>query len=151
MSGIASPADFTRDLIEEVLWWHAVAGNPVTMQDIMSCSRISGVVYARGDCMRRIREVKKWSYPRIGRYFGGMDHSSVMHACRRSGSRVTIISISASRPDWTRDTLSISRNEAKRRKLAARSIGGGCTRGEANVLLSDKTTNNREAEANGIT
>jgi hypothetical protein len=81
---IRTPARDTRDLVDEILWWHnTVSGTQLTVADIMSRSRVKEIVNARGDVMKRLRDVKKWSYPRIGHYFGGMDHTSVMFMCRR--------------------------------------------------------------------
>jgi hypothetical protein len=76
---IKTPLQQTRELCEEVLWWHSQTGQAVTFADIMSTSRLRHIVYARRDCMRRLREVRGWSYPQIGKYFGGMDHTTVMH------------------------------------------------------------------------
>jgi ATPase involved in DNA replication initiation len=81
---IRTPARDTRDIVEEIIWWHnAVNGVQLTLQDIMTRSREQHIVYCRADIMRRLREVKGWSYPRIGQYFGGMDHSTVMHHVKR--------------------------------------------------------------------
>lgn len=81
---IRTPARDTRDIVEEIIWWHnAVNGVQLTLKDIMTRSREQHIVYARADIMRRLREVKGWSYPRIGQYFGGMDHTTVMHHVKR--------------------------------------------------------------------
>lgn len=77
-----TPAQFTRAIIDEVLWWHNQLGNPVTFGDLMAPNRMAGVVQARADCMHRLRVARGWSYPRIGAYFK-MDHSSVMHHVRK--------------------------------------------------------------------
>ena len=70
-------------LCEEVLWWHAATYNQhITMADIKSRSRLAPIVQARGDCMRRLRFDKGWTYPRIGRYFG-LDHTTVQHHIKR--------------------------------------------------------------------
>lgn len=81
---IRTPARGTRELVEEVLWWHnAINGTDITVAAIMTRTREVPIVNARGDVMKRLREVKGWSYPRIGNYFGGMDHTSVMYMVRR--------------------------------------------------------------------
>lgn len=81
---IRTPARDTRDIVDEIIWWHnAINGVQLTHKDIMTRSREQHIVYARADIMRRLREVKGWSYPRIGAYFGGMDHSTVMHHVKR--------------------------------------------------------------------
>lgn len=73
----------SKDLIEEILWWHRQFGNEVTMEDLVGPIRHRGVVQARTDCMRRIRFTLKWSFPRIGKLFGDRDHTTVMHACEK--------------------------------------------------------------------
>lgn len=80
---VISPAEKTRGLIEEVLWWHKVTGNAVTFDEVMSRNRSIYIMAVRADCMRRIRDVRKWSYPRIAKYFGGMDHTTVLHHCTK--------------------------------------------------------------------
>ena len=81
---IRTPARGTRDLVDEILWWHnALNGTQLTHDAIMTRTREVAIVNARGDVMKRLREVKGWSYPRIGAYFGGMDHTSVMNMVRR--------------------------------------------------------------------
>jgi chromosomal replication initiator protein len=35
----------------------------------------------------RIREATKWSLPRIGQFFGGRDHTTVLHSLRRMEDR----------------------------------------------------------------
>ena len=42
------------------------------------------VVQARGVAMLLARELTGASYETVGRHFGGRDHSTVMHACRRT-------------------------------------------------------------------
>lgn len=89
-----APGDKTRDIVMEVIWWHnrAYKHKPeITYADIISRCRIAAIVHCRADCMRRIREVRGWSYPRIGRYFGGMDHTTcIYHIRRKDVSRVVI-------------------------------------------------------------
>lgn len=81
---IRTPARGTRDLVDEILWWHnAINGTELTRESIMARTREVTIVNARGDVMKRLREVKGWSYPRIGAFFGNMDHTSVMNMVRR--------------------------------------------------------------------
>ncbi len=75
---IRTPNDETKELCREVLWWHnQLFGYDITIADVRGRSRIGPVVAARADCMRRVREVRKWSFPVIGRWFGGLDHTTV--------------------------------------------------------------------------
>jgi len=45
--------------------------------------RIPQLVEARWQAMWLLRERLNLSYPKIGKLFGGMDHTTVMHACRQ--------------------------------------------------------------------
>ena len=77
---LLTPAQHTRDLCEEVIWWHnALNGTNITFADLMSQCRVRPIMNCRADCMRRIRHSRKWSYPRIAAYFGGMDHTTCLH------------------------------------------------------------------------
>ena len=96
LDDVVLPAQQTRDLIDEVLWWHNALGNPVTVKDIMGRNRSIYVMAARADCMRRLRDVRGWSYPRIGKYFGGMDHTTALHHCRQKIVATREISIEKS-------------------------------------------------------
>ena len=41
------------------------------------------VVAARHEAVWRVREVTKWSPPRVGQFFAGRDHTTVLHSVRR--------------------------------------------------------------------
>lgn len=82
-----TPADQTRDLCEEVIWWHnQLYGWDITLQEIRKHSRLAPVVACRADCIRRIRERKGWTLSRIGRWLGGFDHSTIAHHMAKRGS-----------------------------------------------------------------
>lgn len=90
---IRTPGQETRGEIELLLAAHNAA-NPkyfVTFAMVVSSARQREIVAARVKCMRYLRDVKKWSFPRIGKYLGGRDHTTVMHHCghkKRAGERV---------------------------------------------------------------
>ena len=50
--------------------------------------RTAQVVYHRSVALYLARELTPRSLPEIGRAFGGMDHSSVLHACRKIGKQI---------------------------------------------------------------
>lgn len=82
---VKAPGDKTRDLVMEIIWWHnAIGGYNITFDDLKSHNRVVPIMNCRADCWRRLREVRGWSYPRLGRYFGSFDHSTVMHHCRQT-------------------------------------------------------------------
>ena len=51
--------------------------------ELKSKRRTKALVLPRQITMYLCREITKMSYPEIGRQFGGKDHTTVMHACRR--------------------------------------------------------------------
>jgi chromosomal replication initiator protein len=51
--------------------------------DLQGKTRRREVVQARGVAMLLARQLTGASYQAVGRHFGGRDHSTVMHACRR--------------------------------------------------------------------
>lgn len=85
MSAALTPTKIIRGMIEEVIWWHAVLhddinNEPVTYQQVMGESRMSGVVRVRFDCIRRIHAAfPAFSTPHLGRIFK-RDHSTIMYA-----------------------------------------------------------------------
>ena len=86
---IRTPARDTRALIEEIVWWHnAVNNSGLTYDSLFQTTRMRHVVYARADVMKRLREVKGWSFPRIAQFFNGMDHTTVMHHVKRPAMAV---------------------------------------------------------------
>lgn len=55
----------------------------VRVAELRSPSRRRGIVHARGTAMYLCRELTDCSLERIGQYFGGRDHTTVLHACRK--------------------------------------------------------------------
>jgi len=51
-------------------------------------SRQQAVVEARGLAMHLARRLTAASYAQIGRYFGGRDHTTVLHACRKTAATI---------------------------------------------------------------
>jgi chromosomal replication initiator protein len=60
----------------------------VEPQDLRSKSRLRKHTLPRHIAMYLSRNIAKSSFPEIGKSFGGRDHSSVMHACRKIERRV---------------------------------------------------------------
>jgi chromosomal replication initiator protein len=60
----------------------------LTAEELISSSRVARIAWPRQVAMFLARELTDESLPAIGRYFGGRDHSTVLHACRRAGERI---------------------------------------------------------------
>jgi chromosomal replication initiator protein len=60
----------------------------ITPAELVSSSRTPRVAWPRQVAMYLARELTEASLPAIGRQFGGRDHTTVIHACRRATSRI---------------------------------------------------------------
>jgi chromosomal replication initiator protein len=60
----------------------------VKMEDLLSSSRAQPVAFARQVAMYLARELTDATLPAIGRAFGNRNHTTVMHACRRTAERI---------------------------------------------------------------
>ncbi|HEX4483087.1 MAG TPA: chromosomal replication initiator protein DnaA [Solirubrobacteraceae bacterium] len=61
----------------------------ITELELLSTSRAARVAWPRQVAMYLTRELTGRSLPAIGRDFGGRDHTTVMHACKRTVARLT--------------------------------------------------------------
>ena len=55
----------------------------ISTADIVSKKRKQEIALARQVAMYLIRELTEISYPKIGDHFGGRDHTTVMHSCKK--------------------------------------------------------------------
>jgi len=60
----------------------------VSIEQLLSSSRAAPVVWPRQVAMYLARELTDQTLPAIGRAFGGRNHTTVMHACRRTAERI---------------------------------------------------------------
>jgi chromosomal replication initiator protein len=60
----------------------------VTLDELLSHDRTARVSWPRQVAMYLCREHTQLSLPAIGKGFGGRNHTTVMHACRRAGERL---------------------------------------------------------------
>jgi chromosomal replication initiator protein len=60
----------------------------VSMDDLLSTSRAAPLAWPRQVAMYLSRELTDQTLPAIGRAFGGRNHTTVMHACRRTAERI---------------------------------------------------------------
>ena len=58
------------------------------MDDLLSASRAQPVAFARQVAMYLSRELTDATLPAIGRAFGNRNHTTVMHACKRTAERM---------------------------------------------------------------
>src|SRR4051812_36606257 len=60
----------------------------ITREELLSASRSQRLVWPRQVAMHLARELTDQTLPAIGRAFGNRDHTTVMHACRRTAERI---------------------------------------------------------------
>jgi chromosomal replication initiator protein len=60
----------------------------VSIEQLLSTSRAAPVTWPRQVAMYLTRELTDQTLPAIGRAFGGRNHTTVMHACRRTAERI---------------------------------------------------------------
>ena len=73
----ALPASIIRDVAD----WHALS-----VQQMMAKDRTNNLVFARQEAMYLLRHcAKKYSLGQIGRFMGGMHHTSVLHGVKQYG------------------------------------------------------------------
>ena len=60
----------------------------LSSDELLSSTRSPRVAWPRQVAMYLARELTGESLPSIGREFGGRNHTTVMHACRRAGARI---------------------------------------------------------------
>jgi chromosomal replication initiation ATPase DnaA len=81
-----TPAARTRGIIAEVAERHGV-----TVEALIGERRFVGLVVARHEAMYEIaKQNHGFSYPSIGKVFGGRDHTSVLHGVRRHCKRIGV-------------------------------------------------------------
>jgi chromosomal replication initiator protein len=60
----------------------------IEMDDMLSHSRAAGLNWPRQLAMYLTRELTDETLPAIGRAFGGRNHTTVLHACKRTAARI---------------------------------------------------------------
>ncbi len=60
----------------------------LSREDLLSSARVARIAWPRQLAMYLARELTGQSLPAIGRDFGGRDHTTVLHACRRTAARL---------------------------------------------------------------
>jgi chromosomal replication initiator protein len=62
----------------------------ISMQQLLSNSRAQPVAWPRQVAMYLSRELTDATLPAIGRAFGGRNHTTVLHACKRTAERMAV-------------------------------------------------------------
>ena len=60
----------------------------VSLEQLLSSNRTAAIAWPRQVAMYLARELTDQTLPAIGRAFGGRNHTTVMHACRRTAERI---------------------------------------------------------------
>jgi chromosomal replication initiator protein len=60
----------------------------ISTEELLSSARTQRLAWPRQLAMYLARELTGESLPAIGRHFGGRDHTTVLHACRRTSARL---------------------------------------------------------------
>jgi chromosomal replication initiator protein len=77
----------------------------LTTEELLSSSRTARIAWPRQVAMYLSRELTEESLPVIGRHFGGRDHTTVLHAWRRTTARLAADSSSRQAVDNLRRSL----------------------------------------------
>lgn len=64
-------------------------------KSILGACRLKEIVAARFEAIYLIRETTGASYPQIGRFFGGRDHSSCIYAYRTHAAKMAAMCVEA--------------------------------------------------------
>jgi chromosomal replication initiator protein len=83
-SRLAQPPTPTIELIQQM----TCEAFGITLDEIVSHERTARVAWPRQVAMYLCREHTDQSLPAIGRRFGNRNHTTVMHACKRTSSRL---------------------------------------------------------------
>lgn len=61
----------------------------ISAEELISAGRTARLAWPRQVAMYLARELTQESLPAIGREFGGRDHTTVLHACKRTSARIS--------------------------------------------------------------
>jgi chromosomal replication initiator protein len=80
------PRATTVPQIMEAVTWHY----SLRVAELQGKKRNQSIALPRQVCMYLARELTKLSLEEIGGYFGGRDHTTVLHACRKIGDNLKV-------------------------------------------------------------
>jgi chromosomal replication initiator protein len=81
----------------------------LSAEELLSPSRTARIAWPRQVAMYLARELTTESLPAIGRHFGGRDHTTVLHAWRRTTARITDDESAREAVEKLRQALQITR------------------------------------------
>jgi chromosomal replication initiator protein len=82
----------------------------ISSDELLSTSRAARISGPRQVAMYLAREMTDESLPAIGRHFGGRDHTTVLHAWRRTATRITLDTSTRAAVEKLRTRISQSRS-----------------------------------------
>jgi chromosomal replication initiator protein len=82
----------------------------ISEHELLSPSRAARVAWPRQVAMYLARELTGQSLPSLGRDFGGRDHTTVMHACKRTAARLDSDHAAREAVDKLRGALGLARD-----------------------------------------
>ena len=103
-----SPAAATRTIADIQAATATLFG--LSLDELLSSSRTARVAWPRQLAMYLSRELTAESLPAIGRSFGGRDHTTVLHACRRADRRISTDTDARAAVEKLCDALGIERS-----------------------------------------
>jgi chromosomal replication initiator protein len=83
------PASPDHELTIEEIQAAVASYYEITVEDLLSASRAGSVAWPRQLAVHLTRELTAASLQRIGQAFGGRNHATVLHACKRVSERLT--------------------------------------------------------------
>jgi chromosomal replication initiator protein len=86
----------------------------LTAEELLSAARAPRIAWPRQLAMYLSRELTAESLPSIGRQFGGRDHTTVLHACRRTAERIDSDAHTRTAVTELRELLRASRPDDRR-------------------------------------
>jgi Bacterial dnaA protein helix-turn-helix len=96
----------------------------VPVHAILGRQRRGEIAAARHEAMWRVRETTKWSLPRVGQFFNGRDHTTVLNSLRRMEDRAARDPELRAHMDGVRRACSIERKAAAARRAMSPDPGG---------------------------
>jgi chromosomal replication initiator protein len=103
LNGRAPDSSLARDVLDRLGLGPVTTGPPtidviqqttcdhfgLTRDELLSRSRATRIVWPRQAAMYLAKELTEYSLPTIARAFGGRDHTTVLHSCRRVAVQIT--------------------------------------------------------------